>query len=416
MFSSSFLKATTSLALVLLCAPVFASTAATSRAVHNATANLPFRNPMLCIESRVDDLLSRMTIEEKAGQLFHTILFSGPNGTFASATAELNSTDFVIGTHRPVGLEEYESVGFSFNKPVVTGLLKETLGFKGVVLTDWGLITDTTVGGQPWIAKAWGVEEPSELERVARVLDAGCDQFGGDSRPELVVELVQRGFVEESKIDISVRKLLREKFILGLFDEPFVDVDAASSVVGNPYFRRLSLEAQRALHTLLTNRNNTLPLRALSTETAIYVEGFDKALLADRGFTVVATPEEADLAILRSLEYTAEEKERQAKIYDQVPTIVDINFNRPAAVPEVAEKAVALFVTYGSSTQALLDVVFNTDGAEPLGKLPFDLPRSDAAVETSSEDQPFDTPDPVFRFDHGLRYKPLPCRGCSSVL
>ncbi|KFA45818.1 hypothetical protein S40293_08973 [Stachybotrys chartarum IBT 40293] len=348
MFSSSFLKATTSLALVLLCAPVFASTAATSRAVHNATANLPFR----------------------------------------------------------------------------------------VVLTDWGLITDTTVGGQPWIAKAWGVEEPSELERVARVLYAGCDQFGGDSRPELVVELVQRGFVEESKIDISVRKLLREKFILGLFDEPFVDVDAASSVVGNPYFRRLSLEAQRALHTLLTNRNNTLPLRALSTETAIYVEGFDEALLADRGFTVVATPEEADLAILRlrapvspsnsfeegtdlqsgSLEYTAEEKERQAKIYDQVPTIVDINFNRPAAVPEVAEKAVALFVTYGSSTQALLDVVFNTDGAEPLGKLPFDLPRSDAAVETSSEDQPFDTPDPVFRFDHGLRYKPLPCRGCSSVL
>ncbi|KFA76217.1 hypothetical protein S40288_07678 [Stachybotrys chartarum IBT 40288] len=299
MFSPSFLKATTSLALVLLCAPVSASTAATSRAVHNATANLPFRNPMLCIESRVDDLLSRMTIEEKAGQLFHTILFSGPNGTFASATAGLNSTDFVIGTHRPVGLEEYESVGFSFNKPVVTGLLKETLGFK-----------------------------------------------------------------------------------------------------------------------------------------AIYVEGFDEALLADRGFTVVATPEEADLAILRlrapvspsnsieegtdlqsgSLEYTAEEKERQAKIYDQVPTIVDINFNRPAAVPEVAEKAVALFATYDSSTQALLNVVFNTDGAEPLGNLPFDLPRSDAAVETSSEDQPFDTPDPVFRFDHGLRYKPLPCRGCSSVL
>jgi len=66
--------------------------------VHNTTAHLPYRDPSLCIEARVDDLLSRMTIDEKAGQLFHFIIFSGPNGTLAPANPELNSTDFVVGS------------------------------------------------------------------------------------------------------------------------------------------------------------------------------------------------------------------------------------------------------------------------------------------------------------------------------
>jgi hypothetical protein len=67
--------------------------------------------------------------------------------------------------------------------------------------------------------------------------------------------------------------------------------------------------------------------------------------------------------------------------------------------------AAALFGSYGSSTDAFLDVVFNENGAEPEGKLPFDLPRSNAAVADNLEDVPFDTKDPVFKFGHGLSYK-----------
>lgn len=66
--------------------------------LHSATAHLPFRDPSLCVEARVDDLLGRKSIEEKAGQLFHFIMFSGSNGTLAPESAELHSTDFVIGT------------------------------------------------------------------------------------------------------------------------------------------------------------------------------------------------------------------------------------------------------------------------------------------------------------------------------
>jgi beta-glucosidase len=54
------------------------------------------------------------------------------------------------------------------------------------------------------------------------------------------------------------------------------------------------------------------------------------------------------------------------------------------------------------SEAALLDVLFGA--AHPVGSLPFDLPRSDAAVAASRSDVAFDTADPVFRFGHGLRY------------
>jgi beta-glucosidase len=63
-----------------------------------------------------------------------------------------------------------------------------------------------------------------------------------------------------------------------------------------------------------------------------------------------------------------------------------------------------VLANYGASADAFLDVVFNIDGAKPMGRLPFDLPRSMAAVAASKEDVPFDTENPVFRFAHGLSY------------
>jgi beta-glucosidase len=87
-----------------------------------------------------------------------------------------------------------------------------------------------------------------------------------------------------------------------------------------------------------------------------------------------------------------------------VPTIVDIYLDRPAAIPEIIDSAKAVIANYGASTDNFLDVVFGVDGAKPMGQLPFDLPRSMAAVEASREDVPFDTEDPVFRFGHGLSY------------
>ena len=116
----------------------------------------------------------------------------------------------------PIGTE-YEEVGFGFNKSIITGLLRERYGFDGIVCTDWGLLTDAEVEGEPFPARAWGVEHLTPRERMRKALEAGVDQFGGEANPEVLVDLVRSGEVSEDRLDVSARRLLREKFVLGLF-------------------------------------------------------------------------------------------------------------------------------------------------------------------------------------------------------
>lgn len=270
-------------------------------------------------------------------------------------------------------------------------------------------------------ARAWGVEYLSEKERALRILEAGVDQFGGETRPELIVDLVNEGLIAESRIDASVKRVLKEKFELGLFDNPFVDSSAAAQIVGQEEFVKAGNDAQRHAYSLLTNKHDILPLKQDSPK--LYVEGFNAAYVEDRGYTVVEDPAAADYALLRlrtpydprpggfernyhtgTLEFNTTEKDRHAELFATVPTIVDIYLERPAAIPEIADGAAALLANFGSGPEAFLDVVFSVDGYGPQGKLPFDLPRSNAAVEASREDVPFDTENPVFRFGHGLSY------------
>ena len=123
----------------------------------------------------------------------------------------------------PVG-QTNEEVGFAFNKQIITTLLRDSFKFDGVVCTDWGLVTDKTIKK----AAAWGVENLDELGRVEKLLNAGCDMIGGENRPDLVVELVNKNRISEERINQSARRILKDKFTLGLFDDPFVDPDNLS--------------------------------------------------------------------------------------------------------------------------------------------------------------------------------------------
>ncbi|KAI9375557.1 beta-glucosidase C [Aspergillus egyptiacus] len=341
------------------------------------------------------------------------------------AAIAAGATEIMPYYSRPIGTE-YKAIAFAFNREIVTDLLRDELGFDGIVLTDWGLITDGYIGNQYMPARAWGVEHLSELERTALILDAGCDQFGGEERPELIVQLVREGIIPEERIDVSVARLMREKFLLGLFDHPFVDAAAAGKIVGNEHFVRRGRDAQRRSYTLLTNNDNILPLAkptrtTATTATKFYIEGFDRAFMAERNYTIVSSPCDADFALLRynapyeprngtfeasfhagSLAFNASERARQAEIFAAVPTIVDIAMDRPAVIPEIVEQAQAVLASYGSDSEAFLDVVFGN--SRPEGRLPFDLPRSMEAVEGQMEDVPFETENPVFRYGHGLRY------------
>ncbi|MEX0173153.1 glycoside hydrolase family 3 protein [Streptomyces sp. LMG1-1-1.1] len=314
---------------------------------------------------------------------------------------------------RPVGTD-WEEVGFGFNRGVIDGILREELGFTGIVCTDWGLLTDAVIFGETHEARAWGVEHLSVAERAAKALDAGVDQFGGEQCPEVIVELMASGRIPEARVDDSVRRLLREKFLLGLFDERrYVDPDEAAETVGRADFKAAGAAAQRRSLTVLTD--GPLPLTG---RPRLYVENVDPAVAAAYG-EVVAHPAGADLAVLRlrtpyevrpnlfesffhsgSLAFPDEELARTLGLLAAVPTVVCVNLERPAVLPEIAERAAALIADYGASDEAVLDVAFGRARAE--GRLPFELPRSMAAVEASRPDVPNDTADPVFPYGHGL--------------
>lgn len=286
---------------------------------------------------------------------------------------------------------------------------------------------DSVIAGQDMPARAWGCEHLSALERLVKILDAGCDQLGGESRPELAVEAVASGLVPESRLDESVRRVLREKFELGLFDEKrFVAVEEAGVIVGNPGFVALGRAAQKQAFTVLTNSGNVFPLSASKKEDKFYLEGVDVEVARRRGLKVISEVGEADVALLRlqtpyearpggfeshfhagCLEFSGGEAARIAHVIDTAPvSIVDVHLDRPAVLTPIVEaqqKAPsALVVDFGSDTDAFLDVCFDVGDAFPRGKLPFDLPRSMDAVRASREDMAFDTRDPLFVFGHGL--------------
>jgi beta-glucosidase len=312
-----------------------------------------------------------------------------------------------------------ENVAMSFNRAIITGLLREKYGYDGVVCTDWGLITDSVRGDFVWPARAWGVEQLSEVERVKKAIEAGVDQFGGESRPELVVQLVEAGQIAEARLDESVRRLLRQKFQLGLFDNPFIDTEQVPQVLGRADFQAVADVSQRRAMVLLKNKDDVLPL---SGQPKLFVQNLDAAVAAQYG-TVVATPDEADLAILRletpwypvdtantfaqrfhhgDLDFKGEAKAEVLSLLQKVPTIVVIYLDRPAVIPEISDEAHALLADFGASDAAVLDVVFGR--AKPEGKLPFELPSSMEAVRKQREDVPYDSEDPLYAFGFGLTY------------
>ncbi|MEV8311146.1 glycoside hydrolase family 3 N-terminal domain-containing protein [Streptomyces flavidovirens] len=320
----------------------------------------------------------------------------------------------------PIGTE-YEEVGFGFNKGVITGLLRGRYRFDGIVCTDWGLVTDTEIFGAPFPARAWGAEHLDRLTRVERIIEAGADQLGGEAAPELIAELVRTGRITSERIDESVARLLREKFILGLFDDPYADPEEAERICGSSEFIAAGHAAQSRSITVLKDRPNgaTVPLLPLAPEVRLYVQGIAPAVAAQYA-TVVATPEEADVAILRiaaphddtrtsgfesffragRLDFTEDELSPILAVASAVPTVIDIFLDRAAVIPEIADHAGALVANYGASDTALLEVLFGR--AKPEGRLPFELPRSMESAAAGDEDVPNDSVDPLFPYGHGL--------------
>lgn len=342
---------------------------------------------------------------------YHLIPFV--KGAFAAGAAQVMPYYGI-----PVG-QTTEDVGFGYNKDIITGLLRNKYKFDGIVCTDWGLVSDAKIFGytlKP--ASAHGVEQLTAKQRIEKIINAGSDMFGGEALPSLVIELVKEGKISEKRIDSSMRRILKEKFRLGLFDHPYLD-PAGVKVINNAGFAAKGIEAQQKSLVLLKNEANILPLKA---STKIFLEGFSKE--ETKGYTnIVNDAASADVIVLKigtpdnagsekyilqrlfnhgSLAFSDKEEERLLKIIQSKPTITVINLQRPAVIPGINKYTKALIADFSSQDNVILDLIMGK--FKPTGKLPFELPSSMEEVLKQKEDMPYDTQNPLYKFGAGIGY------------
>ena len=147
--------------------------------------------------------------------------------------------------------QQFEEVGFALNDAILDGFLREGLGFKGYVNSDTGAIGDN----------AWGAEGLTLEQKFAKAINAGTDIISGSSEPQFIINAVKEGLLSEEAVNESVTLLLTEMMNLGLFEDPYVDVQHALDVVAKPEVQAKAYEAHLKSIVLLRNDKNILPLK-----------------------------------------------------------------------------------------------------------------------------------------------------------
>jgi beta-glucosidase len=323
---------------------------------------------------------------------------------------------------------KYQQVAYAYNKQVIHDLLRDSLGFKGIINSDTG----------PIDMMPWGVEDITIVERYKKALEAGVNLFSGTGDPSKLLETVKSGAVDMKLVDNSVYRLLMEKFELGLFENPYVDEAAAEKIVGNIKFQASANLAMRKSIVLLRNEIQSLPLKP---KTKIYFESYFQRRGAASPSVVyqpkinnynvefVKTPEEADYVLLwltpgskslfqsdgsplyLSMSKNAVDVNYVNTLTAKKPTILVINYTNPWVIDEIYNSQTiknikGVIATFGTTNEALLDVVLGK--FNPTGKMPFTTPISESAVGKQLSDVPGYLKGKdyaLFKFDEGISYK-----------
>jgi beta-glucosidase len=152
---------------------------------------------------------------------------------------------------------EIDGVPSHANRWMLHDVLRRQWGFDGSIVSDWQAVSQ--LAGRHRVAT-----DDADAARQALAATVDVELPDPETYPTLV-EQVKRGQVAEAAINDAMRRLLRDKFELGLFENPYVDPDGADQVSGSAVSRRLALEAARQAIVLLQNRGGLLPLQAART-------------------------------------------------------------------------------------------------------------------------------------------------------
>ena len=352
-------------------------------------------------------------------------LFSGRNQIYPGNNFDYHLVPFIsaIENNLKVIMPYYgipvsqtnDDVAMAFNKYILTDLLREELGFKGVICSDWGIIT----------GRHWGVDSLSIEERYEKSINAGIDQYGGEIDTSHLIKLVSENKISEERINRSVKRILINKFELGLFDNPYVNENEVKFRVNTKENVEAGLEAQRKSIVLLENKE-LLPLKK---NTKIFVDGLNKDIGRKYG-TVTDSPADADVIIMYihtvfngnqksglnrlfdnflstlfpngDLNFNDEIKSKIKNYSQTQDLVVVVDLNRPAILEDIKKHSSALIGTFGVLDEIIFEGIFGE--FNPSGKLPFEIPSSMESVLNQKEDLPDDSMNPTYEYGYGISY------------
>ena len=315
------------------------------------------------------------------------------------------------------------------NRQLLTDILRGEWGFDGFVVSDWGSIGEL---------QAHGVAS-SLAEAASLAITAGTDMdMESKAYPTHLADLVKSGTVAERTVDDAVRRVLRIKYRLGLFDDPYhgCSVEREQTEILSAAHRALARDVARRSIVLLKNASNTLPLRKDSRTiavigplaesrkdplgpwdamgrsedvvsvldgirksagprtTVLYAKGCEIDSTATAGFSAaIDAASRADAVVLvvgESSSMSGEAASRsslalpgnqedfvKAVAATGKPVVVVLLNGRPLAIPWIAEHIPAILEAWFPGVEtgnAVADVIFGE--YNPSGKLPVTFPRT----------------------------------------
>ena len=349
----------------------------------------------------------------------------------------------------PLALDmENSAIG---SKAALQDLLREQMGFEGIIQTDWGMIWAIQEG----LGTMTGEEVSDEEAIIIGVTQSRVDGIGGESIRliDQMEELTAEGKIDEDILTAAATRIVKAKFELGVFENPYCDVDYAVSFVGNEEHTAVNLEAAEKAMTLLKN-DGALPLTqdagqnilvcgpragdmaslvggwsseqeglTIAAAIAAYAGDSDTVTdIADDVVAIAAAAKDADVVIVSigepsyqhdppwgydTLEITSSQQEilETVKANTKGEIITVVTGGRPYILTWCDENTNAILEAYYPGQQggiAIAETLFGLNN--PTGKTPMQFPRDMDSVNEQASDVSFDLENPLYDYGWGLSY------------
>ena len=365
------------------------------------------------------------------------------------AALEVNVASIMPYYSVPLALDmENSAIG---SKATLQDLLRDKMGFTGIIQTDWGMIWAI----QEALGTMTGEEVSDEEAILIGVTQSRVDGIGGESIRliDLMEEYTQEGKIDEAILTAAATRIVKVKFEMGMFENPYCDVDYAVSFVGNEENQKVNLQAAREAMTLLKN-DGALPLnpdakqtilvcgpRAFDTDSLVggWSSAQDGLTIADAvaayaGENTTVLTEKEDVGVIKELAQQADviivsigepsyqhdpvwgydtleivqsqQEILEAAVASGKTVITVVTGGRPYILTWCDENTNAILEAYYPGAKggiAIAETLFGMNN--PTGKTPMQFPRNMESVNAQEGDVSFDLENPLYDYGFGLSYE-----------